>query len=88
MRAVISALTSEIGVADLPPLQAVLAQPPSFGPPCGLERVEKEAILAALDKTGGHHERTAKLLGISRKTLGRKLKLYRAEVEEGAVHVV
>jgi DNA-binding NtrC family response regulator len=42
-----------------------------------LDWLEKEAILRALRSTGGHRERAAALLGISRRTLSRKLKLYR-----------
>jgi DNA-binding NtrC family response regulator len=41
-----------------------------------LDGLEKEAILEALRKTGGHHQQAADLLGISRRTLSRKLKLY------------
>ena len=44
-----------------------------------LDGLEKEAILAALRKTRGHHQKTADLLGISRRTLSRKLKSYRME---------
>jgi transcriptional regulator with PAS, ATPase and Fis domain len=35
-------------------------------------------ILRALDRVGGHHERAAKILGISARTLSRKLKIYLA----------
>ena len=47
-----------------------------------LAGLERSAILSALEKTGGHHQKTADLLGISRKTLGRKLKQYRAAAQE------
>ena len=43
-----------------------------------LEGVEREAILSALAITDGHHQRAADLLGISRRTLTRKLRAYRA----------
>jgi DNA-binding NtrC family response regulator len=43
-----------------------------------LDSLEREAILRALRSTGGHRERAAALLGISRRTLSRRLKLYRA----------
>ena len=36
-------------------------------------------IFETLDRTGGHQQRAAELLGISRRTLSRKLKLYAAE---------
>ncbi|HEY3839444.1 MAG TPA: helix-turn-helix domain-containing protein, partial [Bryobacteraceae bacterium] len=41
-----------------------------------LDGLERDAILAALRKTGGHHQQAADLLGISRRTLSRKLKTY------------
>ncbi len=44
-----------------------------------LNVMERNLILNTLENTGGHHQRAADLLGISRRTLTRKLKLYRAE---------
>jgi len=44
-----------------------------------LESLEKNAILDALAATGGHQLKAAARLGISRRTLTRKLKLYRPE---------
>jgi DNA-binding NtrC family response regulator len=44
-----------------------------------LESLEKRAILDALAATGGHQQRAAAKLGISRRTLNRKLKLYGPE---------
>jgi DNA-binding NtrC family response regulator len=41
-----------------------------------LESIEKRAILDALSATGGHQQKAAVRLGISRRTLNRKLKLY------------
>lgn len=41
-----------------------------------LRDVEKEAILAALDHNGGHREKTASELGISRRTLLTRMKEY------------
>ncbi|MEA1945987.1 MAG: sigma-54 dependent transcriptional regulator [Thermodesulfobacteriota bacterium] len=41
-----------------------------------LEEVEKEAILATLEATGGNKSETARRLGINRKTLHKKLKDY------------
>ena len=41
-----------------------------------LEELERQAILRALDQTGHHQERAANLLGISSRTLSRKLKSY------------
>jgi DNA-binding NtrC family response regulator len=54
--------------------------------PLQLDSVERETILEALDRTGGHHQKAAELLGISRRTLSRKLKIYRLQMEESAYH--
>jgi DNA-binding NtrC family response regulator len=52
-------------------------------PPGGLrlDGLEREAILEALRKTQGHHQQAADLLGISRRTLSRKLKLYETDMK-------
>jgi len=42
-----------------------------------LHQMEREMILQALEQTGGHQNQAAISLGISRRTLVRKLKLYR-----------
>ncbi len=63
-----SALNS---VATISPLVAAAI---ASGPM--LEGMEKQTILKALSETGGHYQRTAEKLGISRRTLSRKLKLY------------
>jgi len=44
-----------------------------------LDTMEKQAIMEALAYTGGHQQKAADRLGISRRTLHRKLKLYRPE---------
>ena len=41
-----------------------------------LENAERRLIFEALQATGGHHQRAADRLGISRRTLSRKLKVY------------
>ena len=41
-----------------------------------LETMERRMIYKVLEQTGGHHQRAADLLGISRRTLTRKLKTY------------
>jgi DNA-binding NtrC family response regulator len=62
----IIALTEALRTSEMLP-------PPSAGL---LEQLEKRAILEVLQQSNGHQERAAKLLGISSKTLSRKLKLY------------
>ena len=44
-----------------------------------LADMEKHLIVKILSQTGGHQERAAQLLGISRRTLSRKLKVYGEE---------
>jgi len=46
-----------------------------------LENMERRLILETLDSTGGHQQRAAVALGISRRTLSRKLKVYQTGVE-------
>lgn len=67
---------AEIQSYDLPPeLQSTVCQcKPEDGQ--RLENMEQDAILKALRQTGGRQDRAAELLGISRRTLIRKLKLY------------
>lgn len=51
--------------------------------PAGLDGVERRAILAALAATGGHQARAAAQLGISQRTLSRRLKSW----EDGGIGV-
>ena len=72
------AQSEEIAPADLalPVLSAAVAQGVMAN---NLESIEKRAILEALNASGGHQQKAAMRLGISRRTLNRKLKLYRPE---------
>ncbi|MFP3091480.1 sigma-54 dependent transcriptional regulator [Treponema sp. TIM-1] len=45
-------------------------------PPQSLEKLEKEAIIAALARSGGNRTRAAEELGVSRKTILNKIKAY------------
>jgi DNA-binding NtrC family response regulator len=47
-----------------------------------LDGMERRMIMEALEATGGHQQRAAARLGISRRTLSRKLKLYESQ-EQG-----
>jgi DNA-binding NtrC family response regulator len=49
----------------------------SFSTETDLDEVERKAILMALEKSGGNQGKAAEALGISRRTLIRKLKSYR-----------
>lgn len=51
------------------------------GPGAILDGLERETIMRVLDETRGHRQRAADLLGISRRTLSRKLRQYRLEEE-------
>ncbi len=60
---------------------APVCQPISAAPSNGasLEGMERRMIFDALAASGGHQQRAAERLGISRRTLSRKLKTYEAE---------
>jgi transcriptional regulator with PAS, ATPase and Fis domain len=80
-KAAVMARSSEIAPSDLP--LGFTFRPKSNGPvPIdqagvpNLDRIEKHTILDTLAKTNGHQQRAADMLGISRRTLSRKLKLY------------
>ena len=51
-------------------------------PGSALDEMEKRMILDALRRTDGHHQRAAEMLGISRRTLSRKLKVYETAIEQ------
>ena len=87
IQSVIASRSFEIRLTDLPLLQATTtpAQPVRHGN-LELESVEKGAILAALHQTGGHQQKAADLLGVSRRTLSRKLRLYYADAEKELLH--
>jgi transcriptional regulator with PAS, ATPase and Fis domain len=51
-------------------------------PDTNLDRMEESMILRVLEQTGGHQQRAAVILGISRRTLSRKLKSYGLRTEE------
>lgn len=65
----------EIRVSDLP-AEIREATPASQLPESNLDRMERAMILQVLAQAGGRHQKAAQLLGISRRTLSRKLKLY------------
>jgi DNA-binding NtrC family response regulator len=71
----------------LPPdMQPSRAEAATIRMPLGvsMDHVEKEYILASLQKNGGNKARTAEVLGISEKTLYNKLNRYAAEARSRA----
>jgi transcriptional regulator with PAS, ATPase and Fis domain len=72
-KAVVFAESTELTPADLPVGMKGDATP---DPGYSLERLEEETIRRALEQTGGHQQKAADILGISRRTLIRKLKTY------------
>jgi two-component system response regulator HydG len=87
-KAAVLARTTEIGAGDLllAPPRAPLASSnttvlpvASAVPSENLDGMEKSTILRVLAQTNGHQQKAAELLGISRRTLSRKLKLYGRE---------
>jgi DNA-binding NtrC family response regulator len=76
-----------IGEEQLPPdMQSSRPEAATLRVPLGiaLDKVEKEYILASLQRNGGNKARTAEVLGISEKTLYNKLNRYAAEARERA----
>jgi len=53
-----------------------------------LDHMERQAIFQALDKCGGNQGKAAEALGISRRTLLRKLKTYRESGEESPAGIL
>ncbi len=72
-KAMVFADQKELTPEDLPPgLHSGAIEQSGYS----LERLEEQAIFLALDQTGGHQQKAAEILGISRRTLIRKLKQY------------
>jgi transcriptional regulator with GAF, ATPase, and Fis domain len=95
MCAVAMSVDDEIDLGSLPSELAGLALLPDFqngAPAAGsngepsrdLDSLEQDSILRALTETKGHQENAARILGISPRTLHRKLKQYRQKGELGA----
>ncbi len=58
-----------------------VAQRQSASMPVGnLDSMEEQMIIRALERSGGHRSQAAEQLGISRRTLSRKLKEYNINV--------
>ncbi|PYS97576.1 MAG: sigma-54-dependent Fis family transcriptional regulator [Acidobacteria bacterium] len=61
--------------------------PQTGGPPQTLQELERQHILRVLGEAGGNRERTAAILGISMRTLYRKLKEYDAQLKSNGLAV-
>jgi len=85
VKAALAAEGPEIRPADLPAGLRAQASVRTIGGRT-LDALEQQAIFDALSETGGRQDRAARLLGISQRTLIRKLKIYgRPEVDKHAV---
>ena len=82
LRAAIMAPGKEITPADLPEEIGADQFSVSLTHLAQLEDLERSAILKALEETDGHQERAAAKLGISRRTLQRRIKAYRPSQSE------
>ncbi|HSK78877.1 MAG TPA: sigma-54 dependent transcriptional regulator [Thermoanaerobaculia bacterium] len=82
-RALIAARGETILAEDLPPLLSPPEPEIPFSAPAeavlSLGERERQAILEALARTGGHRERAARVLGVSVRTLYNRLKQYGIE---------
>jgi transcriptional regulator with PAS, ATPase and Fis domain len=76
VRAAFLANGAEIRREDLEPALQSVSQPAEPEPNYSLDKHEQEVIYHALEQTDGRRDRAAELLGISRRTLIRRLKLY------------
>jgi transcriptional regulator with PAS, ATPase and Fis domain len=83
-KAAVLADSLEIRPVDLPSLGVRTDSRPSADT-TSLDGAERKTILEALAATGGHQQKAADRLGISRRTLSRKLKLYGSERMEAAL---
>lgn len=85
VKAALAAEGSEIQPHELPQIPA---QKPAAVRVAGvrtLDEIEQQAIFTALSETGGRQDRAARMLGISQRTLIRKLKIYSSQETCAAV---
>ena len=83
VRMAILAESNEIGVADLPPeFHAPSGFSLSLQALAGLDQMERSAITKALEESGGNRQAAADRLGISKRTLQRRIKEYNGGVSQ------
>jgi DNA-binding NtrC family response regulator len=87
IRAAVFASNGEIVPADLPEEFSQSAFRAELRQLATLPDLERSAIVKALEETRGHQQKAATRLGISRRTLQRKLKSYRTETHGAEVSV-
>lgn len=85
MKPAILAERFEIRATDLPPEILNFTAGPSEKPLYRLDAMERQVIFEVLAQTGGRHQAAAELLGISRRTLSRKLRRYGMRNEHASV---
>jgi transcriptional regulator with PAS, ATPase and Fis domain len=73
---------ADLSLDSLPNVVGERQAPLVFPDGPNLDGVEKRMIMKVLQETNGHQQRAADLLGISRRTLSRKLKLYGMEAAQ------
>jgi DNA-binding NtrC family response regulator len=78
IRAAVLTASQEIRPEDLP----IQQDTPRSSPAENLEVMERKMIFDALHATNGHQQKAAARLGISRRTLSRKLKIYDGSISE------
>jgi transcriptional regulator with PAS, ATPase and Fis domain len=84
MRAACMVDGDEVGIQDLP--EGVQVKTPSQrASESTIDELEQQAIFRALSQTSGKQERAAQLLGISKRTLMRRLKAYRDTYDSATV---
>ena len=75
---IVLSVRDTIELADLPPYVSQLPSPQlAIQPGMTMAEIEKEAIRRTLEQTCGHRAKTANILGLSVRTLHRKIKEYR-----------
>jgi len=82
IRSAVMVLGAEIRAEDLPFLPGLEREDESRSASGSLENMERKMIFDALDSTNGHQQKAAAKLGISRRTLSRKLKIYDSGLTE------
>ena len=81
MKAAVMAAGSQIDAGDLQIAAREYSRPVTRDEDGGLrlDGMERRMILDALSASGGHQQQAAARLGISRRTLSRKLKIYESQ---------